>query len=139
MELTNEERERVSKLPSLFIIVLDTLMRWVRQLIYGECDEDTITNMAGKINASTQGYVHEDNQVTVDEAMRILGFGQNRVGCINLLRKHGIVNETINNNHIGYNRDKIIALKNKLRKEYDERKLKQLNKERRNKSKGGFN
>lgn len=50
-----------------------------------------------------------------------------------------IVNETINNNHIGYNRDKVIALKNKLRKEYDERKLKQLNKERRNKSKGGFN
>lgn len=45
----------------------------------------------------------------------------------------------INNNHIGYNRDKVIALKNKLRKEYDERKLKQLNKERRNKSKGGFN
>lgn len=139
MELTNEEKERVSKLPPLFRIVLDTLMRWIRQLIYGECDEGTITNMAGKINASTQGYVHEDNQVTVDEAMRILGFGQNRVGCINLLRKHGIVNETINNNHIGYNRDKVIALKNKLRKEYDERKLKQLNKERRNKSKGGFN
>ena len=50
-----------------------------------------------------------------------------------------LVNETINNNHICYNRDKVIALKNKLRKEYDERKLKQLNKERRNKSKGGFN
>lgn len=130
MELTSEEKERISELPPLFRIVLDTLMRWIRQLIYGECDEGTITDMAGKINASTQGYVHEDNQVTLDQAMKILGFGQNRVGCVNLLKKHGIINETINNVHIGYNRDKVIALKNKLREDYEKRKVKKDNLER---------
>lgn len=130
MELTSEEKERISELPPLFRIVLDTLMRWIRQLIYGECDEGTITDMAGKINASTQGYVHEDNQVTLDQAMKILGFRQNRVGCVNLLKKHGIINETINNVHIGYNRDKVIALKNKLREDYEKRKVKKDNLER---------
>lgn len=130
MELTSEEKERISELPPLFRVVLDTLMRWIRQLIYGECDVETVTDMAGKINASTQGYVHEDNQVTLDQAMKILGFGQNRVGCVNLLKNHGIINETINNVHIGYNRDKVISLKNKLREDYEKRKVKKDNLER---------
>lgn len=114
MELTNEEKERISKLSPMFRIVLDTLMRWIRQLIDGECDEGTIADMASKINASTQGYAHEDNYLTLDKAMKILGFGQNRVGCLNLMRKHGIHNEKFNNVSIGYNRDKVVALKRKL-------------------------
>lgn len=114
MELTNEEKERISKLPPMFRIVLDTLMRWIRQLIDGECDEGTIADMASKINASTQGYAHEDNYLTLDKAMNILGFGQNRVGCLNIMRKHGIHNEKFNNVSIGYNRDKVVALKRKL-------------------------
>lgn len=131
MELNSEEKERVSKLTPFMKLVYETLMKWIKMLIYGECDEETITNAASKIESSTQGYVHEDDYVTVDMAMKILGLGQNRVKCINLLRMNNIRNETFNNVKIGYNRDKVVALKKKLRDEYEARRIKQLNKERR--------
>lgn len=131
MELNSEEKERVSKLTPFMRLVYETLMKWIKMLIYGECDEETITNAASKIESSTQDYVHEDDYVTVDMAMKILGLGQNRVKCINLLKQNNIRNETFNNVKIGYNRDKVVALKKKLRDEYEARRIKQLNKERR--------
>lgn len=110
------ENDKISKLSPFMKIVFNTLHRWINQLLNGDCDEDTISDAASKINSSTTGYVHEDDYVTLDEAMRILNFGQNRVGCLSLMRRNGIKCEKFNNLSIGYNRDKVVALKKKMNK-----------------------
>lgn len=117
MNFDADEQSRISALSPFMRLVFDTLTRWITMLIDGKCDEDSISDAASKINASTQGYAHEDNYLTLDKAMKILGFGQNRVGCLNLMRKHGIRNEKFNNVSIGYNRDKVVALKRRLEAE----------------------
>lgn len=121
MDLTPDEKDKVSRLNPISKIVFNTLMSWMKQIIDGNCDEDSISDEASKINASTQGFTHEDDYLTLDKAMKILGFGQNRVGCLNLLRKNGIHNEKFNNVNIGYRRDKVVALKRKLDAEKSKR------------------
>lgn len=79
MDLTPDEKDKVSRLNPISKIVFNTLMSWMKQIIDGNCDEDSISDAASKINASTQGFTHEDDYLTLDKAMRILGFGQNRV------------------------------------------------------------
>lgn len=121
MNFDADEQSRISALSPFMRLVLDTLIRWVKLLIDCKCDEESISDAASKINASTQGFTHEDDYLTLDKAMRILGFGQNRVGCLNILRKNGIHNEKFNNVNIGYRRDKVVALKRKLDAEKSKR------------------
>lgn len=114
MEFNDEEKQRIKRFSPFMKLVFDTLMSWVKMLINNKCDEEMIADAASKINASTKGYVRAENQATVDEAMRILGLGQNRQKCIDLLRKNGIRNMKVNNVKVGYPKDKIYALKRKL-------------------------
>ena len=132
MNFTDEENESIKGLAPITRAVFETIKKWMSLIIDGKCDEVVMEDAARKIANSTEGYINEDNQVTIDGAMKILGFGQNRVGCINLLRRNGIINKKVNNVHVGYDRDQVVALKCKMRKEYDARILKQENKRRRN-------
>ena len=132
MNFTDEENESIRGLSPITRAVFETIKKWMKLIIEGKCDESVMEDAARKIVNSTDGYINEDNQVTIDGAMKILGYGQNRVGCVNLLRRNGIVNRKVNNVHVGYDRDKVVALKCRLRKEYDARILKQENKKRRN-------
>lgn len=75
MTFDADEQSRISALSPFMRLVLDTLIRWVKLLIDGKCDEESISDAASKINASTQGYTHEDDYLTLDKAMKILGFG----------------------------------------------------------------
>lgn len=100
------------------------------QLVSGECSEEEIDDTIRRLNPDMKGYRCEDDYVTIDEGMKILHFGTNRVGFCKLMRKYGIRNETFNNVKIGYNRNKIIALKHKLDDEIRERKIREMNRNR---------
>lgn len=114
MEFNDYEKSKISKLSPFMKFIFDTIVGWINMFIKGDCDEEVLADSASKVSCYAKGYVRADNHVTVDEAMRILGLGQNRVKCIKLLKDNGIKNVKFNNLKIGYPRDKVYALKYKL-------------------------
>lgn len=114
------------------LALLKMLKGAARQIIAGECSEEEIADTMSRLSPEANGFKREDDYVTIDEGMRILGFNRNRVGFCNLMKENGIKNETFNNVKIGYNRHKIIALKHRMQEECDRRKEKRMNKTRGN-------
>lgn len=102
-----------------------------RDLLNGECSDEEIADTMSKLSPTSNGFKREEDYVTVDEGMRMLGMGQNRVAFCNLMRKNGIVNEKFKNVSIGYRRDKILSLLHKSEDQYQQR----LAKNRRKKKK----
>lgn len=96
----------------------------MEDIVSGRCDEDEIAETMAAISKMESSYKREDDYATIDEGMRILGFGQNRMGFCNLMKQNGIVNEKFNNMKIGYNKRKILALKAKMNDEYQKRRAK---------------
>lgn len=109
----------------------ETLKLAIIQLATGQCDEGVVSGTMASVSPQTNGYVREDEYVTVDEAMRILQMGQSRNKFYEKMRKHRIQNEMFNNMHIGFSRAKILALKAKEEEECRKRRARQMEKARR--------
>ena len=92
-----------------------------RELLNGKCSEEEVADTLCKLSPSTHGYKREEDYATIDEGLRILGMGQNRVGFCNLMKENGIVNERFNSVPIGYNKNKILAVKHKQEESYQKR------------------
>lgn len=108
------EDERFKNLPPSGRALVKTLLDIVEQILSGRCDEEEIEDVSRRVNPDMKGYKCEDDYVTIDEGMRIMHYNRNRNGFCNLMKKYGIPNETFNNIKIGYNRNRLIALKHKL-------------------------
>lgn len=108
------EDERFKNLPPSGRALVKTLLDIVEQILSGRCDEEEIEEVSRRVNPDMKGYKCEDDYVTIDEGMRIMHYNRNRNGFCNLMKKYGIPNETFNNIKIGYNRNRLIALKHKL-------------------------
>lgn len=108
------EDERFKSLPPSGRALVKTLLDIVEQILSGRCDEEEIEDVSRRVNPDMKGYKCEDDYVTIDEGMRIMHYNRNRNGFCNLMKKYGIPNETFNNIKIGYNRNRLIALKHKL-------------------------
>lgn len=108
------EDERFKSLPPSGRALVKTLLDIVEQILSGRCDEEEIEEVSRRVNPDMKGYKCEDDYVTIDEGMRIMHYNRNRNGFCNLMKKYGIPNETFNNIKIGYNRNRLIALKHKL-------------------------
>ena len=65
------------------------------------------------------GYIREEDYVTADEGMKILGVGKNRAQFFALIKQYGIEANTFNNVKIGYKRNDIIKLRVALSKDKD--------------------
>lgn len=126
-----KKKASIDEQPPIIRAAYRMLKSATRQLLYGECSEDEIAETLSTISKMESGYKREDDYVTIDEGMRILGFGQNRVGFCNLMKQHGIVNEKFNNVKIGYNKHKILALKSQMNDDYQKRRAKLDRKKRR--------
>lgn len=131
MELSERDNEKFNKLSPMMKVFGKTLLNGIDRLINGECSEEEIAQTSAMIGNMGTNYKCPEDYLTVDKAMKILGFGQNRQGCINLLKKNGIPNEKFNNVPIGYNRTKVLALKAKIDDEIRKRQLKQEQKKKR--------
>ena len=108
------EDERFKSLTPSGRALVKTLLDIVEQILSGRCDEEEIEDVSRRVNPDMKGYKCEDDYVTIDEGMRIMHYNRNRNGFCNLMKKYGIPNETFNNIKIGYNRNRLIALKHKL-------------------------
>lgn len=119
------EDERFNRLPPSGRALVKTLLDIVEQVLSGRCNEEEIEDISRRVNPDMKGYRCEDDYVTIDEGMKILHYNKNRNGFCNLMRKYGIPNETFNNVKIGYNRNRIVALKHKLDEDFRKRKMRE--------------
>lgn len=88
----------------------------LRDLKSGECTDEQIDDLISKTEPRSRGYFREEDFVTADEAMRILKLGQNRNRFFDLLKVYKIQAQTFNGVKIGYKREEIHKLGEKLAK-----------------------
>jgi hypothetical protein len=89
----------------------------LRDLKNGECTEEEIDDLIARTEPRSRGYFREEDFVTADEAMRILCLGQNRNRFFDLIKVYKIESQTFNGVKIGYRREEIHKLKERLAKE----------------------
>lgn len=89
----------------------------LRDLKDGNCTDDEIDDLISKTEPRSRGYFREEDFVTADEAMRILRLGQNRNKFFSLLKVYKIESQTFNGVKIGYRREEIHKLGEKLAKD----------------------
>lgn len=89
----------------------------LRDLKNGECTEEEIDDLIARTEPRSQGYFREEDFVTADEAMKILCLGQNRNRFFDLIKVYKIESQTFNGVKIGYRREEIHKLKERLAKE----------------------
>ena len=88
----------------------------LRDLKNGECTEEEIDDLIARTEPRSRGYFREEDFVTADEAMKILCLGQNRNRLFDLLKVYKIQAQTFNGVKIGYKREEIHKLKERLAK-----------------------
>lgn len=122
---TETVAEKLEKQPPIIKAAYKVLRSAMKQLINGECKEEEVSVILARLSPENNGYYNPDDYVSFNEAMEILGFGNNRMDCQKMLKKAGIQLEMFKNHKIGYNKHKLYALKNTMFEEYAKRRAKQ--------------
>lgn len=89
----------------------------LRDLKNGECTEEEIDDLIARTEPRSRGYFREEDFVTADEAMKILHLGQNRNRFFDLIKVYKIESQTFNGVKIGYKREEIHKLGERLAKD----------------------
>ena len=89
----------------------------LRDLKSGECTDEQIDDLIATTEPRSRGYFREEDFVTADEAMKILCLGKNRNRFFDLIKVYKIESQTFNGVKIGYRREEIHKLKERLAKE----------------------
>ena len=89
----------------------------LRDLKNGECTEEEIDDLIARTEPRSRGYFREEDFVTADEAMKILKLGSNRNKFFDLIKVYKIQSQTFNGVKIGYRREEIHKLGERLAKE----------------------
>lgn len=113
----NKEKFDYKTLPLNAQYVYRLCKQIIRDLKAGNCTEEQINDIVAKTQPRSLGYYREDDFVSVDEAMRILRLGKNRNLFFQLIKKHHIKANTFKGVKIGYRRDEIYRLDEKLDEE----------------------
>lgn len=86
----------------------------LRDLKNGECTEEQIDDLIAKTEPRSRGFFREEDFVTADEAMKILHLGKNRKKFFDLIKVYKIEAQTFNGMKIGYRKEEIYKLKERL-------------------------
>lgn len=86
----------------------------LRDLKNGECTEEQIDDLISKTEPRSRGYFREEDFVTADEAMKILCLGKNRNRFFGLIKLYKIQSQTFNGVKIGYRKEEIYKLKERI-------------------------
>lgn len=109
------ENKRTRKRKSPVIKYATTVIKDVLdRLKNGECDEAEVAYMISRLNAESKGYHNANSYVNGDEAARIMHMAD-RNRCRALLATHGICQNKINNQKVGYLRSEVEDLAYRLK------------------------
>ena len=89
----------------------------LRDLKSGDCTDEQIDDLIATTEPRSRGYFREEDFVTADEAMKILCLGKNRNRFFDLIKVYKIESQTFNGVKIGYRREEIYKLKERLAKD----------------------
>lgn len=89
----------------------------LRDLKSGECTDEQIDDLIAKTEPRSRGYFREEDFVTADKAMKILHLGQNCKRFFDLIKVYKIESQTFNGVKIGYKKEEIHKLKERLAKD----------------------
>lgn len=78
------------------------------------CTDEQIEDLISKTEPRSRGYFREEDFVTADEAMKILKLGSNRNRFFDLIKVYKIQSQTFNGVKIGYRKEEIYKLKERL-------------------------
>lgn len=124
MKFTEEEKEKINKLPALLRMAFNALVNALKSVINGDCDESTLANVMATVSQNSMGRYSTEDLVNYEQAAKILGISTTNRSKLKLtLDLHGIKQVTIHNQRVGFRRDEVLALKNKLHKEKDGKKM----------------
>lgn len=113
--LSASAQEKIDKLPYFMRYIINALLDCIENIINGKCDEETIVSAMSTVQNNTNSRFSECDLLTYDKAGNLLGFGTtNRVGLKKLLDKNGIKQVTFGNTKVGFRRDEVMALKERL-------------------------
>ena len=81
------------------------------------CTDEQIEDLISKTEPRSRGYFREEDFVTAEEAMKILCLGKNRNRFFDLIKVYKIQSQTFNGVKIGYRKEEIYKLKERLVKD----------------------
>ena len=90
------------------------LKQVIEDIKSGKCSEQELTDALSKFHPESNGYFKEEDFVNYDEAGLLLGVRWDRRKLNNLCKEHNIVNQKVNNLHIGFRKKDILRLKQLL-------------------------
>lgn len=73
----------------------------LRRMKNGECNDEQIGYVLGRVNAENKGYFTEDSFMNYDKAMRELNIGT-RKELVKVLNRHGVKMQKIGNTKVGF-------------------------------------
>lgn len=114
MEGNNEQKFDYKTLSLKKQYVWKLCRQVLRDLKNGECTEEQIDDLISKTEPRSRGYFREEDFVTADEAMKILCLGKNRNRFFGLIKLYKIQSQTFNGVKIGYRKEEIYKLKERL-------------------------
>lgn len=88
----------------------------VKRIDDNECDEEQVYRMMSRFNAESKGFFDKQSFVNYDKAMRIVGIKQ-RNTFKEACDRHHIEQKVINNQKVGFLREEIEGLRDKLKDE----------------------
>ena len=134
--LNASAEEKIDKLPFFMRYVIYKLVDCIDDIINGKCDEQILVNTMSTLENNANGRYSKEDLLNYDKVGESLGFGTtNRAGLKKLLDKNGIHEVVINNMKVGFRRDEIMLLKDKLNDEIRKRELKRKRKEQKHSTK----
>ena len=75
--------------------------RLIREACTGECGEEEISRVLATANPRIFGYVREEDFVSVDQALKILHLGKNRMKFFELRKDYGSTAQTFKGVNVG--------------------------------------
>ena len=104
-------RKELSPMKQLALAVVNSATRKIKYQILNDCSDEEITQNIARVHPDLRGTYKEEDYLSYDKALKVLGFGYNRNKLNELAKKHNVKNHTFNNAHIGFKKDDIEMLK----------------------------
>ena len=115
-EIKEDTNGAVSPLGHKLLRILGFIAKQVKTV---KCSDEEIADLMVLASSERLGYIREEDYVTADEGMKILGVGKNSAQFFALIKQYGIEANIFNNVKIGYKRNDIIKLRVALSKDKD--------------------
>lgn len=111
MEYSKDEKDKIEKLSPFCRIIHKKIEQWLHQIINGECNICDIEKSISDIKNYSDGFVKEDDYLTVDKACRMLNCCRSRFYDYYVFN-YNLKNYKFNNIQIGYKKSEILKIIN---------------------------